>query len=271
MLMLSNGRPTREQQRHAALLFCGADSMITGIDACRAYGLRALPEVSDVHVLVAHHSRIQNREFVNVERTKRMPRPVERDGIRYVPLVRAVLDLARRWLSLDDIRALLIDAVQRGRCTIHELRAELDVGGRRGSRLPRQVLKEIELGVRSVPEAEALRVWTEAGLPEPMVNPQLYDDSGEFAGMPDLYEDEAVFAWEIDSFAHHLKPGDLARTLARNARYVAFQIVVLQTLPVRLTKDREAVIAELRAAYEAACKRPRPSIRAKARASAQSG
>ncbi|MGH3980768.1 MAG: hypothetical protein ACRDRZ_17515, partial [Pseudonocardiaceae bacterium] len=54
-------------------------------------------------------------------------------------------------------------------------------------------------------------------------------------------------------------PPDYARTLDRNARYTAHGIAFLQTIPSRLVRDSDAVIAELLAAYAAAAQRPAPA------------
>ncbi|HKN54780.1 MAG TPA: hypothetical protein VJX66_19930, partial [Amycolatopsis sp.] len=60
-----------------------------------------------------------------------------------------------------------------------------------------------------------------------------------------------------DSRGCHSAYHDYAETLARNARYVAAGIIVLSTLPSRLRTEPDRVLAELRAAYETARRRPR--------------
>ncbi|MCR3747851.1 hypothetical protein LX88_001789 [Lentzea californiensis] len=78
--------------------------------------------------------------------------------------------------------------------------------------------------------------------------------------MPDTWCDEVGLAWEIDSNEFHYSKDAYARTLERNCRYAAAGISVVQTLPSRLRKKPDAVVAELRAAYTAAQARPRPAV-----------
>lgn len=80
-------------------------------------------------------------------------------------------------------------------------------------------------------------------------------------GRPDAWFDDVGVAWEIDSRAFHYGVRDYERTLARNSRYAAAGILVLQTLPTRLRDCQEAVERELRKAHEVAAARTRPPVR----------
>jgi len=83
---------------------------------------------------------------------------------------------------------------------------------------------------------------------------------GQFIAVPDAWCDEVALAWEIDSFEWHSDAKGYARTVARNTRYTAAGIVVVQTLPSRLRDDPAGVISDLRAAYTTAAARPRPPV-----------
>jgi hypothetical protein len=96
-----------------------------------------------------------------------------------------------------------------------------------------------------------------------MWNLPVHDASGRFIAIPDAWCDDVALAWEIDSFEWHLNAKGYAKTVARNTRYAAAGIVVVQTLPSRLRDDPHQVIAELRAAYAAAKARPRPAVQAR--------
>jgi hypothetical protein len=261
IVLLSNGQPTRQQQIEAALLHGGPQALLTGCDAARLYGLRQVPNNGRIHILVPQARHIRTARFTVVERTVHMPEPVHRHGLRLAPLERAVLDAARRWRRVDPIRGLLTEAVQRGRCHPAELLAELNSGSRRGSALPRRVLVEIDEGARSVAEADGLKIWKASGLPTASWNVPVLDGRGRFIAVPDAWCDDVAMAWEIDSFEWHFNADGYARTVARNTRYAGAGIVVVQTLPSRLRDDPAGVIAELRAAYEAASARPRPPVR----------
>jgi hypothetical protein len=261
--LLSNGDPTRQQQVEAALLHGGADAIVTGTEAAHRYGLARLPADPLVHLLVPQERQIRSAGFTLVERTIHMPEPVWRDGVPLAPLERVVLDACRRWRKIDPVRALLSEAVQRQWCRPADLLAELNTGSRRGTALPRRVLDEVGAGTHSVAEAYGLRLWKAAKLPAALWNLPVYDDSGRFIAIPDAWCDDVALAWEIDSFEWHLNAKGYAKTVARNTRYAAAGIVVVQTLPSRIRDDPQGVIAELHAAYQAAKVRPRTAVQAR--------
>ncbi|PRX49943.1 hypothetical protein B0I33_10258 [Prauserella shujinwangii] len=261
IVKLDRAEPSQRQRLEAALLRGGPDSMITGHWALRSYGLRRGPEPDDVHLLVPATREVTSAGFVLVERTTRLPEPVRRRGLPLAPVHRAVLDAARRVEDFDTVRAMLAEAVQRGRCRPDVLRRELEDGSQRGSALPRRALAELVSGPRSVAEGDALRLWRRAGLPECAWNVAVYEVSGGYVATPDAWCDDVAFAWEIDSKEFYFELDGYAGTLARNARYAAAGIVLLATLPARLRKEPGAVVRELRAAYEAAAARPRPPVR----------
>jgi len=260
IVMLSNGQPTTRQRVVAALLHGGPQAIVTGTEAARRYGLRQVPDDDLVHLLVPNQSRVRSAGFALVERTIHLPRKVLREGIPLAPIDRAVLDAVRRWRVADPVRALLTEAVQRGRCRPRDLLVELDTGSRRGTALPRQVLMEVCDGARSVAEAHALRLWRQTGLPEAVWNRAVHAANGQFIAVPDAWCDDVALAWEIDSFEWHSDAKGYARTVARNTRYAGAGIVVVQTLPSRLRDDPTGVVSDLRAAYEAARARPRPPV-----------
>ncbi|WP_414939837.1 hypothetical protein [Amycolatopsis sp. cmx-11-51] len=234
--------------------------VVTGFEAARRYGLRQAGPHGTVHVLIPEQRKVRSVKFTIIERTITMP---ERRVIEGVPLAapaRAVLDGVRRIRVLDPVRAVLIEAVETGLCTVDELSGELESGSRRGTALPRAVLRELAAEVKSVPEAAALAIWKKTGLPPAEQNVKIYDAFGNYIGKPDSWCDELAMAWEIDSYAFHFGRDAYRKTLHRNNRYAAAGIVVVQTLPSRIRDEPDKVIAELRAAAEAAARRPRPAI-----------
>lgn len=251
VVLLGNMPPTRRQLVDAALLYAGPGSMVSGLEACRRHGFRHVPDDHRIHVVIPHDRRVLSSAFVVVERSRRVPEPVVVDGVPLAPVTRSVLDACRRFTSPAPVRVLLTEAVQRHRVAPARLLSELDAGSRRGSAVPRTVLKDILVGARSVAEIDAMRVWERTGLPRPVWNKVLRDSRGEYIATPDAWFDVGL-AWEIDSYEFHFRREDYARTVARNARYAAAGVLVLQTLPTRLRSDPESVVAELIAAHEAA-------------------
>ncbi|AGM09567.1 hypothetical protein AORI_6985 [Amycolatopsis keratiniphila] len=199
-------------------------------------------------------------KFAIIERTIAMPERRVLEGVPLAAPARAVLDGVRRIRDLDPVRALLIEAIETGLCTVDELSAELESGSRRGTALPRAVLRELAADVKSVPEAASLAIWEKAGLPLAERNVKIYDAFGNYIGKPDSWCDELGMAWEVDSYAFHFGRDAYRKTLHRNNRYAAAGIIVVQTLPSRIRDEPAKVIAELRAAAEAAARRPRPDV-----------
>lgn len=266
IVLLQNGDPTLDQLLHAALLLGGPGSLITGLHACRLHGLRRGPvrraDAVVIALLVPVGRQVRSVGFVHVERTRRPPEPVLRDGLRITPVVRASVDAARRLESSAEITELFSDGVQRGLCTISALAAELDSGSRRGTAMPARVLSDVAEGVRSAAERDAKRLWQRAGLPAARWNVAVHDEDGRCLGIADCWIDDVAMVWEIESSEWHLSPEDHDRTVVRAARLVAAGAVYTATKPKRLRTEPRDVIATLRATYERALARPRPALRA---------
>ncbi|OOC05212.1 hypothetical protein B0293_19485 [Amycolatopsis azurea DSM 43854] len=261
IVLLHSGEPTGEQQLQAALLHGRETAVLTGLWALRRHGLERLPPPRDVHVLVSADRRVTSTGFAHVERTRHLPRPHFRNDLPVAPVPRAVIDAARRLTDPDEIQAMMAESVQRRFCTTEMLTRELDQAGRPGTALPRQALVPLICGARSVAEADAWRLWRRSGLPPGHWNVPIFDANGTYIATPDFWCDEIAFAWEIDSYRHHANLEDHRDTVARNARYVAAGIVVLQTLPSRLRTEPDQVLRELHAAFRTAQARPRPTVR----------
>jgi len=260
IVLLARGHPNARQRVEAALMHTDGFGVITGFEAARRYGLKDMPAGQTVHVLIPDAHRFSSTRFAQVERTKFMPETRLLNGVPLAPPVRAVLDGVRRLRELDPVRALLIESVQARLCTVDELSHELDSGSRRGTALPRSVLRQLVADTRSVPEATAKSLWVSARLPPAEQNVKIYLPDGTYVGMPDLFCDEIALAWEIDSYNLHFDRAAFKATLERNNRYASAGVTCVQTLPSRLRLEPDKVVAELRAAYEAARRRPRPPV-----------
>jgi hypothetical protein len=149
------GTPTFEQKEMAALLYAGPGSVVTGPAALTHHGLRvpgALTHhdqrvpgaVPVVDVLVPVTRQRIDLNFVRLHRTARMPaRPVPAGPVRLAPVPRAVADTAWQLTSLDDVRAIVTDALRSGQCTVSQLTAELNEGPIRGSAAFRSALADL--------------------------------------------------------------------------------------------------------------------------------
>ncbi|MFF0815934.1 hypothetical protein ACFYVR_12405 [Rhodococcus sp. NPDC003318] len=260
VVLMQNGEPSFRQREAAALLYSGPDALLTGQAALREHGLGS-GSPGDIHVLVPHDRQRQSARFVLIERTTRLPDAVSRNGFACAPLPRATLDAARRMRSLNAVRALVSEVIQRERLEPAALFRELAAGSRRGSALPRVVLAEVAANVHSVAEAQARDLARTSGLPTMSFNPSVHTADGRFLARPDGWIDDVALAWEIDSLNWHLSADDYAATLERRSRLQSHGIVVYAIIPRRLTEEPARVLSELRAHYDLAASRPRPDVR----------
>jgi hypothetical protein len=270
IIFLFSGKPTIRQWVQAALLLGGPEAMVTGVGACRRYGMRRGPArlrdesdtLDEVHLLVPHRRQVRSVGYVLVERTTSLPEPVIRSGVPLAPLPRACIDAARRLRMEGEIAELLSDAVQRRLCTVAQLSAELEASSRRHTALPRRVLRSVADGVRSAAELAAQRMWPSTGLPAPMWNAEIYTEDDVFLGKADCWLDDVAMVWEIESPEWHMSPEQHDRTVERAARFTAAGAVYTASKPKKIRTEPAEVARILRATYAQAATRPRPPLRA---------
>ena len=259
--MLNNASPTRTQLVQAALRYAGAGAIVTGHDALQLHGAQTLHPGGPVHLLISHDRQVRSDHTVQIERSERLPRPLMRQGFLVAPLHRAVIDATRRMKNLDSVRAILTTVVQRAHVSPADLSRELAHCSSRGTAVPRRVLTEIEIGIRSPAEAWARNLVSASGLPAPRWNVTVRtQDGGVLLGIADAWWDSVCMAWEIDSVEFHTKPSDYARTMQKHSAMAAAGIYVVHTLPSRLQREPRLVLDELRRTYQQAAARPRPQV-----------
>ncbi len=255
------GPPAVAQRELGAILYAGRESAVTGPSALAHHGIRAA-DTGFVDVLLPAARQRRDVAFVRTHRTTRMPEVEFRYGrIRCAPPARAVADTARLLTELSEVRAVVADAVQRGKVYLRDLAEELARGPAQGSAQLRTALTEVAEGVRSAAEADLRTLVRRARLPLPLFNPRLYVGD-TFVGMPDAWWPEACVAGEVESREWHLSPRDWERTLARDARMSAYGIIVLHFPPRRLRTEQREVVSEIRAALGSGRRRAGPGIRA---------
>jgi hypothetical protein len=242
----------------AALLYGGPRSVITGPAALRRHGLTAARD-SIVDVLVPAPVQRRAAGFARLHRTARLPEGFCVAGeIRYALPPRAVADAARGLASLAEVRAVVAEAVQRGRCPLPRLAEELAHGPVNDSALLRRALAEVAEGIRSSAEGDMRDLIRWARLPVPLFNPRLFAGT-EFLGIPDCWWPDAAVVAEVDSRAWHLSPSSWENTLARHARLSSHGIIVLHFTPGQIRIKRGDVAAAIGRALAAG--RPLPGIR----------
>jgi hypothetical protein len=263
----TSGDVTPDQRAMAALLHAGTQGVITGATAVRRHRLHC-PGLNEVDVLVPMNVRRQSASFVRVIHTSRMPEQYYSTGrIRFASLPRAVADATRGMTRLSDVRAVVAESVQYGRCSLEALVMELNQGPVAGSRLYRIALGEIGDGIRSAAEADLRELIARSDLETPLYNPELYAADGTFIGIPDAWWQRAGVAAEVDSRQYHLSPDDYERTTMRHNRMEASGISMLHFLPSTLRSKPHTVLRDLRGAIKAGnSKPPLPIVAIPARA-----
>jgi hypothetical protein len=259
--LATTGAPTLTQREIAALIYAGNDSVITGAAALRHHRIRA-PQTAVITVLVPNHRQVDSTDSVRIWRTTRMPRtPLNAGAVRVALPARAVADTARALSSLRDVRAVVADAVQSRRCPLFLLADELQEGPRRGSALLRQVIGEVQDGIRSVTEADFRDLLQRARLPMPIFNARIL--AGDtFIAEADAWWQRAGVAAEVDSREWHLSPADWERTLRRHAAMTAHGILVLHFTPTMIRDESANVVKQVREALKTGSARPPLELRA---------
>ena len=188
------GAPNLLQKEMAALLYAGPGSLITGPVALMHHRLRSPVVLEIVDVLVpAGRQRVQHRLRPAAPYVSDADRIVTTGPLRLVEVARAVADTARLLAELRDVRAVVADAVQRGRCTVRDLAGELRDGPIRGSAMFRSVLGEVAEGIRSTAEGDLRDLIRMARLPMPLFNATLYVGD-TFLARPDAWWPDAGVA-----------------------------------------------------------------------------
>ncbi len=257
VVLAHRGRPTAREQRISAQKYGGAASVITGRHALDQHRV-LVRRLDRVHLLVPHSSHKTSHHFVTVERTRKCPEPVISDRLRLAPIPRAVVDACRRDEPLDDVRALVAQVVQSRRCTPQALGQALTVAARQRTSGMKQAMREIDVGTRSVAEADAHLAMQGSGLPPLEWNVELWTPQGELIGIPDGWYDDVALALQIDSMEWHLSPELYKRTQRLQREMTSRGIVVLPYAPSDIGRDPRRFVTQLEITRREAGKRPRP-------------
>lgn len=249
------GRLSPRQRLRATLLHAGPDAVLSGSDAARAHGLRYVPAQRQPLVLVPPEVRTASTSFVVVRRTLRLPEPRIVRGLPVAPVERAVMDASRldvalhpSGISLQDVRALVCESVQRRLTTPQRLADELEATQRNGTGHLRRAVADVTAGCWSAPECEFRDlVMTSTVLPEPQWNTPL---PGLDHIVPDGWWIWARLVAEIDSAEYHQLGLGPERTQARHSEMIAAGWTVMSIAPRRIRRAPQEVLRDLESAYE---------------------
>ena len=189
-----------------------------------------------------------------------MPPPLFFDELRAAPVERAVVDACQELTSLDRVRALVAESVQRRKTTAQALAVEVARGGSAGSGMTRRALDEVSDGTRSVAEARGRELIVGSALPVPVSNRDLFTATGDWLACPDAWWPDAGVVLAIDPREWHLLPEHWATTMRRHARMTSYGLLVVHVTPRQLRLRPAEVLATLERTLTQGLARPTPLV-----------
>jgi hypothetical protein len=207
---------------HAGAAYAGPTGIVSGLVPLRMLGLRWLPAVENVRVLVPDQVRRPDSKRVCLTRTTGLGELTtwSRGGLRLAPPDRAMIDAARDLSDLREIRGIVLGGVADKHASVADLRCILDAGQRNGSALTRRAIGDAERGCASPPEAELVDGLIGCGEPF-LVNPEVwYGDI--LVGQPDVHFLGRAGTGEVESVERHGSLEDRESTYDRHERWVAY-------------------------------------------------
>ncbi|MCL2781931.1 MAG: DUF559 domain-containing protein [Actinomycetia bacterium] len=230
-MYLTKPPPIRLDHLAAAALHGGPRAVVSGAAALADYGLPVRPPSQEL-VLVPLGCGARSGGRIVVRPTARLPEPELRPGPPLAPPARAIADHVLTARDLGAVQMVLGAAIQDDLCTVAELTAELAAGPRRGSRLFREALQDINHNAHSAQEARAGRLLRTAGVSGFEQNVKVPFGTRWFVADFLWRAERAIL--EIDSRQYHFRPEDQASTRRRDQLLQTDGWAVLHVAPSEL-------------------------------------
>lgn len=249
---------TARERLSAALLYSGPEAVVSGFAALRLHGIRCLPQelhgldrapaaardADFVKMLIPAARRRATAGFVVVTRTRRLPEPVEIDGFRVAPVIRAAVDACLDTKDAERVRSIISDLIRSGDCTAGGLRTELEAHQTRFAATMRAVLYELTEGFGGSAEKQCVRRLAIAAAPPALWNRRIIEQStGRVALLPGALWPEHGIALEVES--EDAASRDRAAARRRWMSHV-LRLTVAQVTPSQMRERWDEVWAELR-------------------------
>lgn len=204
--------PTLALRCRAALLIAPSPALLTHHTAAILWGATVPPSPA-IHVGILAGARLR-AEGITTHRYAGLPASARRNGLPVPTPEQTFLDLAS-WLSLVDLVVLGDSLVGQGVTTPQRLvDTSADAHGR-GARLARRAARLVRAGVDSPMETRVRLLFVLAGLPEPVVNFDIRDETGRTMYRIDLSFPDLFLAIEYDGRHHIARQGQWRQDLAR--------------------------------------------------------
>lgn len=222
------------QRLIAGQLWAGPGSQLASLTAVRWHQLGEVPDDGGVRLLVDWGQGSGRSGFAVRRRTTRLdPQPWRRGVLRVCSRPRALIDAARELREPRAVRQLLVSATQRRLVREDDLRAELESGPVRGSRVTREALREVATGAWSSPEVDVLAELARSRiLPRVWPNPILVGVAdGVVLPSPDFWLDEVALAGQIHSRSYHLRDDHWESTVMSDTVFGEYDVAVVSVTP----------------------------------------
>jgi hypothetical protein len=192
------GTPTRQQVLRASLLYAGDDAFLTAVTGCELHDLRKARGRVPGEVVVGSPRKLESVAIagttVRFIRTRRSVETLRVNGLPVGRIARCIVDAALLMRDLDDVCALVAEAVRTRRVDLSDLAAELVQAPRQGSANLRCAMTSIRAGARSAAEAKQVRLTKRSRILPPLhYNCSLIGPDG-FIAKPDAYAEESGVA-----------------------------------------------------------------------------
>lgn len=196
----------------AALLIAPTPALLTHHTAAALWGA-TVPESATIHVGILAAARLR-AEGITTHRYAAVPTSVVRGGLAISAPEQTFCDLAAL-LSLVDL-VVLGDSLVAQQVTTAQRLVEASVDARgRGARLARRASRLVRAGVESPMETRVRLLFVLAGLPEPVVNFAVRDETGRTVYRIDLSFPDLMLAIEYDGRHHIVREQQWRKDLTR--------------------------------------------------------
>jgi very-short-patch-repair endonuclease len=231
-----------DDRLRAAVSFAGSGALLSGAAALCDLGLRSITRPTRILVVVPADRAPRSTGWVRIRPSHRAVRRALLPGPPRVEVARAVTDLAVELRRQDDVRAVVAEAVHRGRCTVDELADELRRGPQRGSAYLRLAIDEIGQGAWSAPEARAATLLRRARVAPFKQNRRIDLPNGKWFYVDFLWKKlRAVL--EIDSDTHHALTGDADATADKHIVLETLGYTVVHRTPAYIIRQPQEFVA----------------------------
>ncbi|MBB4960188.1 endonuclease domain-containing protein [Micromonospora polyrhachis] len=264
VLLTHDGPLTREQQWWVAVLASGEGAILAGLAAARAGGLRGNWRSDRIDVLIPYDRRAPDLlsrmpvelPAVRVRRTRQLSADDRQRGRPdRTTMARSLVDAAQ-WAGTDDEAQTIVAAgCQQRRATPAEIGAVIErmpKTRRRG--LLRLTVADIAGGAEALSEIDFIRLCRRHRLPVPDQQERRVDAGGRTRYL-DVYWRRWRLHVEVDG-AHHLDARHWAADLRRQNEIWIAGDRILRFAAFDVRRRAAQVVAQVRAALEAAGWRP---------------